>query len=84
MKKISYGHLKSEKAVERHFFLKNRIDDSLLQMLATLQQQSNLKGLSISRLMNLFIMKSIDDLMEMDSEIAIKTISDLNDKFMEL
>ena len=84
MKKIRYGHLKSEKAVDRHLFLKSSIDDSVLQILATLQQRQELKSMNISRLINLFIMKSIHELGEMDTETAFNTISELNTQFMEL
>ena len=84
MQNISFGYLKSEKAVDRHFFLKSNIDDSLLQLLATLQSRDEFKSLNVSRLLNLFTLKSIDDLSEMDSEEAFETVSELNTKFMEL
>ena len=74
----------SEKAVDRHFFLKSNIDDSLLQLLATLQREDEFKRLNISRLLNLLIMKSIGELESMETEIAFETISKLNAEFMEL
>lgn len=80
----SFGHLKSEKAVDRHLFLKSNVDDSLLQTLATLQQHDDFKKLNISRLINLFILKGIQDLGEMNTENAFATISRLNAEFMEL
>ena len=84
IKKISYGHLKSEKAVDRHLFLKSSIDDSVLQILATLQQQDDFKGLNISRLINLLVLKSVEDLKEMELDNAFETISGLNRQFLEL
>ena len=80
---ISYGHLKSEKAVDRHFFLKSDLDDSLLQILATLQLEDEFKSLNISRLLNLFVMRGIFEFREMEMEDFFKTISELNAEFME-
>ena len=80
----SYGHLKSEKAVDRHLFLKSSIDDSVLQILATLQQRDDFKRMSISRLINLLIMKGVNDLKEMESNDAFETISVLDECFLEL
>ena len=80
----SYGHLKSKKAVDRHLFLKSSIDDSVLQILATLQQRDDFKRMSISRLMNLLILKGVNDLKEMESDDAFETISMLDECFLEL
>ena len=84
MENISYGHLKSEKAVDRHFFLKGYLDDSLLQLLAILQEKEDFKGLNISRLINLFIMKGIHELGNMETGQAFETVKGLNAEFMEL
>ena len=84
LKNTSYGHLKSEKAVDRHLFLKSSIDDSVLQILATLQQRDDFKRMSISRLINLLIMKGVNDLKEMESDDAFETISVLDECFLEL
>ncbi|WP_405297982.1 hypothetical protein [Methanobrevibacter sp.] len=83
MSTISFGHLKSEKAVDRHFFLKSDLDDSLLQILATLHLEDEFKSLNISRLLNLFVMKGIWEFGEMELDDFFKTISELNADFME-
>lgn len=82
--KISYGHLMSEKAVDRHLFLKKSIDDSILQLLAILQREDDFKRLNISRLANLLILKGVGDLMEMESDDAFDTVGRLNRQFLEL
>lgn len=81
---VSYGHLKSNKAVDRHIFLNSSIDDSILQILAVLQQRDEFKRMSISRLINLLIMKGVNDLKEMESNDAFETISMLDECFLEL
>lgn len=81
---ISYGHLKSEKAVDRHLFLKSSIDDSVLQILAILQQRDDFKRMNISRLINLLILKGVEDLKEMESDEAFETIRRLNGYLLEL
>lgn len=74
----------SEKSVDRHFFLKRDLDESLLQILATLQETNEIVGLNISRLLNILIMKGINELNEMEFDEAFKTIFDLNEEFREL
>ena len=81
---VSFGHLKSEKAVDRHLFLNSNIDDSVLQILATLQQRDDFRRMSISRLINLLILKGVNDLKEMESDDAFETISMLDECFLEL
>ena len=84
IKKVQIGHLKSDRAVDRHFFLNGKLDDSLLQIIALTENEDSFKNVTISRLMNLFIMEGILNLNNMGVKDAFQHILDLNDEFESL